>query len=58
MGEHGGVSMEGRGANGEDSSGPERTGAKGSTRHTLDEGHTVPAAPRLPLTGLATPCLT
>ena len=49
----GGVRVEGRGANGEDSRGPERTEAKGSTQHTLDEGQTVPAAPP-PFTGLTT----
>ena len=38
MGEHGGASVEGRGASEEDSRGPERTQAEGSTRHTLDEG--------------------
>ena len=36
MGEHGGASVEGRGASEEDSRGPEQ--AEGSTRHTLDEG--------------------
>lgn len=58
MGEHGGVSVEGRGANEEDSRGPERTEAKGSTQHTLDEGQTFPAALRAPFTGLETPRLT